>query len=170
MAIFRKPGRSGQPEPTPDQVADELVGLVEELEPGAPGAPAEGGAGELAEYRAGVERGRRRGAQLVTDISRRLGSGSRTAAKGAAFGGRALADQLLQAAPRIPVRDLATLRAQHPGATDPEQLADLLVTGATGPPALSVPVWAPPRCSRYRPRWRWRSPPRRSPWRPSRSN
>ncbi|MEK2494943.1 hypothetical protein WN990_35920 [Kitasatospora purpeofusca] len=130
MAIFRKPGRSGQPEPTPDQVADELAGLVEELEPGAPGAPPEGGAGELAEYRAGVERGRRRGAQLVTDIARRLGSGSRTAAKGAAFGGRALADQLLQAAPRIPVRDLATLRAQHPGATDPEQLADLLVTGA----------------------------------------
>ncbi|MFJ8431609.1 hypothetical protein ACIQ9P_09925 [Kitasatospora sp. NPDC094019] len=130
MAIFRKPGRSGQPEPTPDRVADELAGLVEELEPAAPGAPPEGEAGELAEYREGVERGRRRGSQLVTDISRRLGSGSRAAAKGAAFGGRALADQLLQAAPRIPVRDLATLRAQHPGATDPEQLADLLVTGA----------------------------------------
>ncbi|MFC5661581.1 hypothetical protein ACFP3U_01145 [Kitasatospora misakiensis] len=129
MAIFRKPGRSGQPAPTPDDVADELAGLVEELEPAAPGAPAEG-AGGVAEYRADTERGRRRGAQLVTDIARRLGSGGRAAAKGAAFGGRALAEQLLQAAPRIPVRDLATLRAQHPGATDPEQLADLLVTGA----------------------------------------
>ncbi|MER5355340.1 hypothetical protein ABT093_34080 [Kitasatospora sp. NPDC002551] len=133
MAIFRKPGRPEQPEPTPDRLADELAGLVEELEPaapGEPGAPAEGGPGGLAEYRAGTERGRRRGARLVAAIARRLGSGSRAAAKGAAYGGRALTEQLLQTAPRIPVRSLATLRSQHPGAADPEKLADLLVTGA----------------------------------------
>ncbi|MFF8774427.1 hypothetical protein [Kitasatospora sp. NPDC015120] len=128
MAIFRKPGRPGQPEPTADRVADELAGLVEELEPGE---PAEGGPGELAEYRAETERGRRRGARLVTAIARRLGTGGRAAAKGAVVGGRALTEQLLQTAPRIPVRTLATLRAQHPGAADPEKLADLLVTGAS---------------------------------------
>ncbi|MFE7193685.1 hypothetical protein [Kitasatospora sp. NPDC057595] len=131
MAIFRKPGRPAQPEPTPDRVADELAGLVEELERPAPGEPAEGGPGGLAEYRAVVERGRRRGARLVSAIARRLGTGSRAAAKGAAYGGRALTEQLLQTAPRIPVRTLATLRAQHPGATDPEKLADLLITGAS---------------------------------------
>ncbi|MFB7469773.1 hypothetical protein [Kitasatospora sp. NPDC056184] len=128
MAIFRKPGRPGQPEPTPDRLADELAGLVEELEPGE---PAEGGPGGLAEYRAETERGRRRGARLVSAIARRLGTGGRVAAKGAAVGGRALTEQLLQTAPRIPIRSLATLRAQHPGAADPEQLADLLITGAS---------------------------------------
>lgn len=40
-----------------------------------------------------------------------------------------LADRIIDNAPRIPVRDLATLRAQFPG-LGPEELADKLVTGA----------------------------------------
>ncbi|MER5309454.1 hypothetical protein ABT034_16885 [Streptomyces sp. NPDC002773] len=40
-----------------------------------------------------------------------------------------LADRLIDLAPRIPVRDLATLRKQFPG-LGPEQLADKLVAGA----------------------------------------
>ncbi|WP_128374880.1 hypothetical protein [Streptomyces cavernae] len=40
-----------------------------------------------------------------------------------------VADRIIDSAPRIPVRDLATLRRQFPGLT-PEQLADKLVTGA----------------------------------------
>ncbi|MGW8765394.1 hypothetical protein ACWGN5_23115 [Streptomyces sp. NPDC055815] len=40
-----------------------------------------------------------------------------------------LADRLIELAPRIPVRDLATLRRQFPG-LGPEQLADKLVAGA----------------------------------------
>ncbi|MHC3473111.1 hypothetical protein ACYF6T_31090 [Streptomyces sp. 7R007] len=40
-----------------------------------------------------------------------------------------LADRIIENAPRIPVRDLATLRRQFPGLT-PEQLADKLVAGA----------------------------------------
>ncbi|MGV9314146.1 hypothetical protein ACWDR0_18495 [Streptomyces sp. NPDC003691] len=40
-----------------------------------------------------------------------------------------LADRIIENAPRIPVRDLATLRAQFPG-LGPEQLADKLVAGA----------------------------------------
>ncbi|MFD0273208.1 hypothetical protein ACFVHB_04730 [Kitasatospora sp. NPDC127111] len=129
MAIFRRPGRSGQPEPTPAHIADELAELVEELEPSAPGAAEGGPAEELSEYQA--ERGRRRGTALVASVARVLGARSRSAARGVAYGGRAMADQLLQAAPRIPVRDLATLRAQHPGAVDADQLAELLITGAT---------------------------------------
>lgn len=42
-----------------------------------------------------------------------------------------MADQLMQAAPRIPVRNLATLRAQHPTAADADRLAALLITGAS---------------------------------------
>ncbi|MFJ7424124.1 hypothetical protein ACIQXD_36900 [Streptomyces uncialis] len=51
-------------------------------------------------------------------------SGSRAKA-GLAF----LADRIIENAPRVPVRDLETLRAQFPGLT-PEQLADKLVSGA----------------------------------------
>ncbi|MEU3615162.1 hypothetical protein ABZ725_22960 [Streptomyces sp. NPDC006872] len=40
-----------------------------------------------------------------------------------------LADRIIEIAPRIPVRDLQTLRRQFPG-LGPEQLADKLVTGA----------------------------------------
>ncbi|MEV6173886.1 hypothetical protein AB0L99_37450 [Streptomyces sp. NPDC051954] len=40
-----------------------------------------------------------------------------------------LADRLIEIAPRIPVRDLATLRRQFPG-LGPEELADKLVAGA----------------------------------------
>ncbi|MGW2250550.1 hypothetical protein ACWCXH_10150 [Kitasatospora sp. NPDC001660] len=141
MVIFRKPGRSDRPGPdrsgVPELLADELAGLVEEAE-----RPV--GEWRVAEYRAEGSRGR----ALVRSVARRLGTG-----------GRALTEQLVRAAPRIPVRSLATLRAQHPGAAGPEQLADLLVTGATRasgalgagvgaaamlpvPPAMSVEIAA----------------------------
>ncbi|MER7937574.1 MULTISPECIES: hypothetical protein [unclassified Streptomyces] len=42
-----------------------------------------------------------------------------------------LADRIIEIAPRVPVRDLATLRRQFPG-LGPEQLADKLVAGAAG--------------------------------------
>ncbi|GHB18763.1 hypothetical protein GCM10010377_05650 [Streptomyces viridiviolaceus] len=41
-----------------------------------------------------------------------------------------LADRIIDMAPRVPVRDLATLRRQFPG-LGPEELADRLVSGAT---------------------------------------
>ncbi|MFD7162607.1 hypothetical protein [Streptomyces violascens] len=40
-----------------------------------------------------------------------------------------LADRIIEVAPRIPVRDLATLRAHFPG-LGPEQIADKLIAGA----------------------------------------
>ncbi|MFF1376032.1 hypothetical protein [Streptomyces sp. NPDC058308] len=55
--------------------------------------------------------------------------GVRMGGRGAKAGIGYLADRLIENAPRIPVRDLATLRKQFPG-LGPEQLADKLVAGA----------------------------------------
>jgi hypothetical protein len=58
-----------------------------------------------------------------------LRRGSGGAGRAAKDSGRWLTDQVLATAPRIPVRDLATLRAQYPAAS-PEELADALVDSA----------------------------------------
>ncbi|MEU9117980.1 hypothetical protein AB0D04_41235 [Streptomyces sp. NPDC048483] len=75
--------------------------------------------------RTGAQQERGRTASLVA-----------TAVRGAGYGGvsaramlAAIADRIIATAPRIPVRDLAALRAQFPGLT-PEELADKLVAGA----------------------------------------
>jgi hypothetical protein len=67
---------------------------------------------------------------------RRAGTLRERAREGARKGGdraRAglayLADRIIELAPRVPVRDLATLRRQFPG-LGPEELADKLVAGA----------------------------------------
>ncbi|MEB8343128.1 hypothetical protein [Streptomyces endophyticus] len=105
--------------------------------PGVPGAPGEEASlesaddhestGDLPAPVAGGDGARRGGA---------VARGARTARTGLAKGGAAakasigyLADRIIENAPRVPVRDLATLRKQFPG-LDPEQLADKLVTGA----------------------------------------
>ncbi|MGW2641689.1 hypothetical protein [Streptomyces sp. NPDC001348] len=80
-------------------------------------------------------------ARRATPVARRLAAAIREHARqrgrqGARKGGsraRAglsyLTDRIIEIAPRIPVRDLATLRRQFPG-LGPEELADKLVTGA----------------------------------------
>ncbi|MET8682414.1 hypothetical protein ABZW18_33855 [Streptomyces sp. NPDC004647] len=50
--------------------------------------------------------------------------------KGARKGVSLIVDRIIENAPRVPVRDLATLRKQFPG-LGPEQIADKLVAGAT---------------------------------------
>ncbi|MBT2511237.1 hypothetical protein J7I98_36565 [Streptomyces sp. ISL-98] len=71
-------------------------------------------------------------AEGPTGRARRLAVVKRTARKGGesakAWLGH-LADRVIEIAPRVPVRDLATLRKQFPG-LGPEQLADKLVAGA----------------------------------------
>ncbi|MFJ9853826.1 hypothetical protein [Streptomyces sp. NPDC101150] len=71
------------------------------------------------------ERGRGRTASLAATAVR----GARTGRAGVRARLAAIADRIVDTAPRIPVRDLATLRAQFPGLT-PEELADKLVAGA----------------------------------------
>ncbi|MFF5971514.1 hypothetical protein ACFY7C_08285 [Streptomyces sp. NPDC012769] len=55
--------------------------------------------------------------------------GVRRGGQGAKAGLGYLADRVIEIAPRVPVRDLATLRRQFPG-LGPEQLADKLINGA----------------------------------------
>ncbi|MEU5897121.1 MULTISPECIES: hypothetical protein [Streptomyces] len=65
----------------------------------------------------------------VAAVTHGVREGVRKGGRGAKAGIGYLADRLIENAPRIPVRDLATLRKQFPG-LGPEQLADKLVAGA----------------------------------------
>ncbi len=65
----------------------------------------------------------------VAAVTDGVKEGVRKSGRGAKAGIGYLADRLIENAPRIPVRDLATLRKQFPG-LGPEQLADKLVAGA----------------------------------------
>ncbi|MFF7971188.1 hypothetical protein [Streptomyces sp. NPDC007905] len=72
----------------------------------------------------------RRRAAVIRDKARHLArEGARRGGSRARTGLAYLADRIIEIAPRIPVRDLATLRRQFPG-LDPERLADKLVAGA----------------------------------------
>ncbi|MEU9168485.1 hypothetical protein AB0D34_11925 [Streptomyces sp. NPDC048420] len=65
----------------------------------------------------------------VAAIRDRAREGVRKGGSRARAGLAYLTDRIIENAPRIPVRDLATLRRQFPG-LGPEELADKLVTGA----------------------------------------
>ncbi|MCS0637567.1 hypothetical protein NX801_18235 [Streptomyces sp. LP05-1] len=119
----RKPeAYQGGPSPEPDasDASAEPGALLPH--PGArddergPAASLEGGAGTAPQ----AGRGRR------LDAVRR---GVRKSREGARAGLGHLADRVIETAPRVPVRDLATLRRQFPG-LGPEQLADKLIAGA----------------------------------------
>ncbi|MFF8267452.1 hypothetical protein ACF059_08660 [Streptomyces sp. NPDC016562] len=101
-APFRKRRfrKSGDPAETQVATTDPETGPV------APGGSARG-TSRLHAVRNGVRRG---------------GEGVRDAAL-------FVADRIIENAPRVPVRDLATLRAQFPG-LGPDQLADKLISGA----------------------------------------
>ncbi len=73
--------------------------------------------------------GRRTRPATAVAVSGAQAGGSATL-RGLRAGGQWLAAQVLVMAPKIPIRDLATLRAQHP-AFDTEQLADSLIVGAS---------------------------------------
>ncbi|MFJ7077593.1 hypothetical protein [Streptomyces sp. NPDC098781] len=62
-------------------------------------------------------------------IRERARDGVRKGGSAARAGLGYLADRIIENAPRIPVRDLATLRRQFPG-LGPEQIADKLIAGA----------------------------------------
>ncbi|MEU7719584.1 hypothetical protein [Streptomyces tibetensis] len=62
-------------------------------------------------------------------IRERAREGARKGGDRARAGIAYLADRIIELAPRVPVRDLATLRRQFPG-LGPEELADKLVAGA----------------------------------------
>jgi hypothetical protein len=70
--------------------------------------------------------------------------GAHVTGRGFSAGSRWLTGQVLAMAPRLPVRDLVTLRAQFPGRS-PDQLADTLIEGASRASAavgMAVGAWA----------------------------
>ena len=81
---------------------------------------------ELLGQIAGTDEGRPR---LLGQLSLALARSASLAGSGAVASGRWLADVLVEAAPRIPVRDLATLHEHHPDLSG-EELADALVRSA----------------------------------------
>ncbi|MFG3015794.1 hypothetical protein ACGFZB_36190 [Streptomyces cinerochromogenes] len=85
----------------------------------------------------------RRRAAVIRDKARELAQeGARKGGSRARAGLGYLADRIIEIAPRIPVRDLATLRRQFPG-LGPEELADKLVAGAaTGTSTVGAGIGA----------------------------
>ncbi len=70
--------------------------------------------------------------------------GAHVTGRGVSAGGRWLSAQVLAMAPRLPVRDRATLRAQFPGLS-PDELASALINGASrasGAVGMAVGAWA----------------------------
>lgn len=96
--------------------------------PGAPGVPAvpSDTAAAVPSATAADEESRQwfgaRRVQAVKNGVRKGGEGAKAAAL-------YITDRIIENAPRVPVRDLATLRAQFPD-LDPDRLADKLITGA----------------------------------------
>jgi hypothetical protein len=72
---------------------------------------------------------RRERARDLGRLSTALVASARTAGRASVLGGSWLVDLMLDIAPRIPVRDAQTLRAQHPGLSD-DDLAQTLISGA----------------------------------------
>ncbi|MCY0921231.1 hypothetical protein ACFWBH_04545 [Streptomyces sp. NPDC059999] len=116
---FRK---SGDPAETQVGATDPATG------PGAPGVPAvpSDTAAAVPSATAADEESRQwfgaRRVQAVKNGVRKGGEGAKAAAL-------YITDRIIENAPRVPVRDLATLRAQFPD-LDPDRLADKLITGA----------------------------------------
>ncbi len=91
--------------------------------------------------RAERTKGVRRVSAAVSGAARR---GAHVTGRGISAGGRWLSAQVLAMAPRLPVRDLATLRTQFPGRS-PDQLAESLIEGASRASAavgVAVGAWA----------------------------
>ncbi len=71
----------------------------------------------------------RRGAQATGRVARIGATAGGTAWHGLSASGQWLAGQVLQMAPKVPIRNAATLREQHPG-LDSDELANALIAGA----------------------------------------
>jgi len=95
---------------------------------------------------------RREQGRVLGSLTKALVLSARSAGRASVLGGRWLTDLLIDTAPRIPLRDRVTLRAQHSGLSD-EDLAEALVAaaakatgavGAAGGALAAVEFTAPP--------------------------
>ncbi|MER6028195.1 hypothetical protein [Streptomyces sp. NPDC001851] len=127
------------PSDGPHGARDDEWGSPDEV---APLAPATDRADHPAPVRQPAPVARRRAA-VMGDKARELArEGARRGGSRARAGLAYLADRIIEIAPRIPVRDLATLRRQFPE-LGPEGLADKLVAGAAaGTSAIGAGIGA----------------------------
>ncbi|OEJ34130.1 hypothetical protein [Streptomyces subrutilus] len=121
---FRKSGDPAEtqaettdPATSPGTSGGSAMGTAHVPSDTAPAVPSATGVDEEARHRPGARRLR-----AVRNGVRRGGESVRDAAL-------YITDRIIENAPRVPVRDLATLRAQFPG-LGPDQLADKLIHGA----------------------------------------
>ncbi|MBT2456020.1 EcsC family protein [Streptomyces sp. ISL-86] len=113
----------------PGDPAETQVGAKgPETAPGAPGVPAVS-SGAAAAVPSATEAGE--GSRLKSGARRMqaVKNGVRKGGEGARVAVLHVTERIIENAPRVPVRDLATLRAQFPG-LGPDQLADKLIAGA----------------------------------------
>lgn len=108
--------------------------------------------GEIVERLGADDIGRAERGRLLGRLAAALASRARSAGGRAVLTGRALADAVVDLAPHVPVRDLATLRDHYGGRTG-EALAEALVTaaartsagiGAAGGALAAAQLAAPP--------------------------
>ncbi len=122
------PDTGDHPAPTPGAQHTGTTAEAHEAQDAAAGPDASRADGALAarETAAAPADGHRTVRARGADAVRR---GLQRSAQSARAGAGHLADRIIDLAPRIPVRDLATLRRQFPG-LGPEELADKLIAGA----------------------------------------
>ncbi|TDU75493.1 hypothetical protein [Streptomyces sp. KS 21] len=103
-----------------------------ETGPGAPGVAdvSSGTAAAVPSATESDEAARRRSGARRLQAVKSVKSGVRKGGEHARAAVLHIADRIIENAPRVPVRDLATLRAQFPG-LGPDQLADKLIAGAS---------------------------------------
>ncbi|KOY55791.1 hypothetical protein [Streptomyces sp. XY332] len=103
-----------------------------ETGPGAPGVAdvSTGTAAAVPSATESDEAARRRSGARRLQAVKSVKSGVRKGGEHARAAVLHIADRIIENAPRVPVRDLATLRAQFPG-LGPDQLADKLIAGAS---------------------------------------
>jgi hypothetical protein len=119
----------------------------------APGpADGSGGVGALVARLTGTDGHNRQRRRDLGALVAALAASARTAGRASVVGGGWLVDLLTDTVPRIPVRDLSTLRAHHPGLA-PDDLAQALIAGAAkstaavgaaGGALVAVELAAPP--------------------------
>ena len=117
----RRSHDQGAAGPSADGAHDDERGLAASLE--AADVTGASGALEVADKKAPVAKRR------VVAVGHGVREGFRRSGSRARAGLAYLTDRIIENAPRVPVRDLATLQRQFPG-LGPEQLADKLVAGA----------------------------------------
>ncbi|POX44308.1 hypothetical protein [Streptomyces sp. Ru72] len=128
---FSRRGAEQEPDEGSHGVRDDERGSSGEgtasLEPHAPAAPV----GPLVPADPPAPAARRRAVAVREGVRTGVREGVRKGGSAARAALAYLADRIIDMAPRVPVRDLETLRRQFPG-LGPEEIADKLVAGAAG--------------------------------------